>query len=235
MSSSELSDSVSDESMDEYTPEPKVQPRKLVLKLNQAKGERPRRSINRALVSSESESGTSTPARGGRKTYDYESDEEEEPEEPEEMEEEQDYDEEMGEDELTSTPGTPDITRMTARQRAKFTTADSGLNEDLLELPPEPSKKKRELTEEEMQLKRAELARRRKNLSDKRLEEEKQETIDKLLKKRAHKGRSKEPGDDDGAAASNVHRSRLIQHPAFSSWTSSKDSMTYSYSLPQTS
>ncbi|AMD22823.1 HHR054Wp [Eremothecium sinecaudum] len=46
------------------------------------------------------------------------------------------------------------------------------------------------LTEEELQLRRAENARKRRNLSEKKLEEEKQDTINKLLKRRAGKSRS---------------------------------------------
>lgn len=49
---------------------------------------------------------------------------------------------------------------------------------------------KKNLTEEEVALRRAENARKRKNLSEKRLEEEKQETINKLLRRRAGKSRS---------------------------------------------
>ncbi|KAL3229517.1 Ino eighty subunit 2 [Nakaseomyces bracarensis] len=56
-------------------------------------------------------------------------------------------------------------------------------------LDDNPFKKK--LTEEELQLRRAENARKRKNLSEKRLAEEKRETLNKLLKKRAGKSRSK--------------------------------------------
>lgn len=56
---------------------------------------------------------------------------------------------------------------------------------------------KKKLTDEEIQLRRAENARKRKNLSEKRLEEEKQDTINKLLKKRAGKSRSHLPNDEE--------------------------------------
>lgn len=59
------------------------------------------------------------------------------------------------------------------------------------------SHSRRSLTEEEAQLRRAENARKRKNLSEKRLEEEKQETINKLLRRRAGKSRSHIPKDDE--------------------------------------
>ncbi|QLG74219.1 hypothetical protein HG535_0G01030 [Zygotorulaspora mrakii] len=56
---------------------------------------------------------------------------------------------------------------------------------------------RKSLTEEESQLRRAENARKRKNLSEKRSEEEKQETINKLLRRRAGKSRSHIPNDDE--------------------------------------
>lgn len=59
------------------------------------------------------------------------------------------------------------------------------------------SKGRKGLTEEEVQLKRAENARKRKNLSEKRIEEEKQETINKLLRRRAGKSRSHLPKEDE--------------------------------------
>ncbi|CCH58871.1 hypothetical protein TBLA_0B00260 [Henningerozyma blattae CBS 6284] len=69
----------------------------------------------------------------------------------------------------------------------------------LLDILDDGSNKK-QLTEEEIQLRRAENARKRKNLSEKRLEEEKQDTINKLLKKRAGKSRSHLPKDDDSSS-----------------------------------
>ncbi|GAA97454.1 uncharacterized protein L969DRAFT_91361 [Mixia osmundae IAM 14324] len=77
--------------------------------------------------------------------------------------------------------------RMTARQRAKEL-GDEG--ETLLELPTKkPPKAKKQFTEQEMQLRKSENARKRKNLSDRKLEEEKTETINRLLKKQAGKSR----------------------------------------------
>lgn len=70
---------------------------------------------------------------------------------------------------------------------------------------------RKSLNEEEIQLRRAENARKRKNLSEKRLEEEKQETINKLLRRRAGKSRSHLPREDDKEAlgeAGNFHKPR---------------------------
>ncbi|AEY94881.1 FABL178Wp [Eremothecium gossypii FDAG1] len=66
-------------------------------------------------------------------------------------------------------------------------------NKMVLDLMDENNVRKRgtdHLTEEELQLRRAENARKRRNLSEKKLEEEKQDTINKLLKRRAGKSRS---------------------------------------------
>ncbi|QLL32527.1 hypothetical protein HG536_0D00490 [Torulaspora globosa] len=65
------------------------------------------------------------------------------------------------------------------------------------------SHSRRSLTEEEAQLRRAENARKRKNLSEKRLEEEKQETINKLLRRRAGKSRSHLPKEDEPEVGNN--------------------------------
>lgn len=64
-------------------------------------------------------------------------------------------------------------------------------NKMIMELMDGNSPRKRDrLTEEELQLRRAENARKRKNMSEKKLEEEKQDTINKLLRRRAGKSRS---------------------------------------------
>ena len=137
-----------------------------------------------------------------------EEEEEEEEEEGEEEGEEEDAEgEEVDEDEemaeaddsrspdLLSRGTTPDINKMTKRQRSRLnevlTASDAiGGSEDFLELPMEPQVKKH-LTAEEHAMRRAEMARRRKNLSEKRNEEEKQDTINRLLKKQAPKRRGK--------------------------------------------
>ncbi|EFE35908.1 uncharacterized protein ARB_04842 [Trichophyton benhamiae CBS 112371] len=109
--------------------------------------------------------------------------------EPEEEEDEEDESDEelMG----GSRSSTPDLSKMTRRQRGRIE-----LGGDFLQLPMEPQVKKH-LTAEEHAMRRAEMARRRKNLSEKRNEEEKKlttlqmDTINKLLKKQAPKRRGK--------------------------------------------
>ncbi|KAI5195689.1 hypothetical protein E4T39_08111 [Aureobasidium subglaciale] len=82
---------------------------------------------------------------------------------------------------------TLDLTKLTRRQRAVF---DEEQDESLMALSNEAQKKKH-LTAEEHAMRRAEMARRRKNLSEKRNEEEKMDTINKLLKKPATKRRTR--------------------------------------------
>ncbi|EFQ99245.1 hypothetical protein MGYG_02258 [Nannizzia gypsea CBS 118893] len=103
--------------------------------------------------------------------------------EPEDEEDEEDESDEelMG----GSRSSTPDLSKMTRRQRGRIE-----LGGDFLQLPMEPQVKKH-LTAEEHAMRRAEMARRRKNLSEKRNEEEKMDTINKLLKKQAPKRRGK--------------------------------------------
>ncbi|KAF8252192.1 hypothetical protein K440DRAFT_391065 [Wilcoxina mikolae CBS 423.85] len=165
----------------------------------------------------------------GRKVVQEDSDDEEEDEDEEDDEEEEskmgeerDPEDELGDedaegetddemldsdDETGATPGTdfmsrtgtPDMSRLTNRQRTRLgdiTTAD------LLELPsgfekPGANKAAVSLSVQEQELKRAEMARRRKNLTDQKLEEEKIDTINRLLKKQTPKmrGRSRATGD----------------------------------------
>ncbi|CAN9453767.1 unnamed protein product [Alternaria sp. RS040] len=94
-----------------------------------------------------------------------------------------DMDEDMDSDEDASRDQTPDVTKMTKRQRALINEEGDGA---LLALSNEAQKKKH-LTAEEHAMRRAEMARRRKNLSEKRNEEEKLDTINRLLKKQPPK------------------------------------------------
>jgi Ino eighty subunit 2 len=126
------------------------------------------------------------------------------------LDEEMDSDEDLGGGGLT-----PDVTKMTKRQRALV---EEGSDGGLLALSNEAQKKKH-FTAEENAMRRAEMARRRKNLSEKRNEEEKvclksnayvwaptnttqMDTINRLLKKQPPKrGRRAEitdGQDEDG-------------------------------------
>ena len=132
----------------------------------------------------------------------------EEDAEGEEIEDDDEDDEMVDEGDKSRSPDglsrgtTPDINKMTKRQRSRlnevYTASRGGGGDDsgviggsaFLELPMEPQIKKH-LTAEEHAMRRAEMARRRKNLSEKRNEEEKQDTINRLLKKQAPKRRGK--------------------------------------------
>lgn len=76
----------------------------------------------------------------------------------------------------------PDLTKMTKRQRARFEDEP----QEYMKLSDEVQVKKH-FTAEELSMRRQEMARRRRNLSEKRTEEVKMETINKLLKKQAPK------------------------------------------------
>ncbi|KAF3008936.1 hypothetical protein E8E13_011345 [Curvularia kusanoi] len=99
----------------------------------------------------------------------------------------------MDSDEDMSRDQTPDVTKMTRRQRAVLEQEEDG---SLLALSNEAQKKKH-LTAEEHAMRRAEMARRRKNLSEKRNEEEKLDTINRLLKKQPPKRGRKGAADVD--------------------------------------
>lgn len=116
---------------------------------------------------------------------------------------------------------TPDISKLTKRQRARLEDGDSG---HLLALPDEVQVKKH-LTAEEHAMRRAEMARRRKNLSEKRNEEEKMETINKLLKKQAPKTNSRRAGmngNTDGSGSTGGGEPQK-PNPIFVRWISSKE------------
>ncbi|KAK7543147.1 PAPA-1-like conserved region-domain-containing protein [Phyllosticta citricarpa] len=114
----------------------------------------------------------------------------------EELAEDDDDDDDLDSDEETPMTGsrsaTPDLSKLTRRQRGAI---DEG---QLFALSNEAQKKKH-LTAEEHQMRRAEMARRRKNLSEKRNEEEKMDTINRLLKKQAPKRRTKAQVEADAA------------------------------------
>ncbi|KAH8601702.1 PAPA-1-like conserved region-domain-containing protein [Bisporella sp. PMI_857] len=146
-----------------------------------------------------------------------------------EVDEEIEAEEDAEEDELDSddeTPGdgsrasTPDLTKLTKRQRARLEEGGSG---HLMALPDEVQVKKH-LTAEEHAMRRAEMARRRKNLSEKRNEEEKMETINKLLKKQAPKTNARrsvlQPTGGEGTP-----ESEQKADPIFVRWVSNKDGL----------
>ncbi|KAI5799973.1 PAPA-1-like conserved region-domain-containing protein [Geopyxis carbonaria] len=128
--------------------------------------------------------------------------------------------------------GTPtDMSRLTNRQRTRMgdiTTADH-----LLELPSGYEKpgaaKPVTLSAHEQELKRAEMARRRKNLTDQRLEEEKMDTINRLLKKQTPKmRRGRNTGTAGDATPANKEEAEAMgiempPPPTMVRWVSNKE------------
>ncbi|KAI1753086.1 PAPA-1-like conserved region-domain-containing protein [Xylaria castorea] len=135
--------------------------------------------------------------------------EEEEIEEAEPAEED-----DLGSDEDGSRAETPDLTKMTKRQRARF--EENG--DALMKLSDEVQAKKH-FTAEELSMRRAEMARRRRNLSDKRNEEVKMETINKLLKKQPPKANRKGQGGIESTPDGDAHK----PSPIFVRWVSNKN------------
>ncbi|UNI16188.1 hypothetical protein JDV02_002649 [Purpureocillium takamizusanense] len=128
---------------------------------------------------------------------------------------------ELDSDEDGSQAGSPDLNKMTKRQRARFEEEP----QEYMKLSDEVQVKKH-FTAEELSMRRQEMARRRRNLSEKRTEEVKMETINKLLKKQAPKinrkaaaaaARGGSPEDDQPKA-----------DPLFIRWVSTKGGVSVS-------
>lgn len=124
----------------------------------------------------------------------------------------------------------PDVLRLTERQRAKLED-DSEKHEDLmfarmdeqlLALNRKTAKKKE--TAEQVAVRKAENARRRAHYKTKQLEEEKRDTLNKLLKRRATKTREKAVDDSLESKQTLKPRRPTIQHPALVRWVCKPES-----------
>lgn len=82
----------------------------------------------------------------------------------------------------------------TARQLAR----EGGVESEHMELPMFDPNRKKKLTENEIALRRSETARKRKNQVEKKLEDDKVETINRLLKKQVGRSRNKLPRAGSG-------------------------------------
>ncbi|KAL4781597.1 PAPA-1-like conserved region-domain-containing protein [Aspergillus varians] len=137
--------------------------------------------------------------------------------EGEEPEDDEEDDEDLDDSE-DGTPSAADISKLTKRQRGN-------LGNDFLQLPMEPQIKKH-LTAEERAMRRAEMARRRKNLSEKRNEEEKMDTINRLLRKQAPKRRGRIPAAEAAENAATDQETMVEYDPIDSTmvrWVSGRD------------
>lgn len=119
----------------------------------------------------------------------------------------------------------PNVARMTERQRARLADDEPPENEELmfarmdeqlLALNRKTQKKKE--TAEEMAVRKAENARKRADYKIKQLEEEKRDTLNKLLKRRANKTR--ENIDEEAAEGKQTLKPRRpgLEHPALMRW-----------------
>lgn len=143
-----------------------------------------------------------------------EDDEEEEDDEDAEGEDDDADGDGLDSDADGSREDTPDVTKMTKRQRARF---EEGPGE-FMKLSDEVQAKK-VFTAEELSMRRQEMARRRRNLSEKRNEEVKMETINKLLKKQAPKINKKAAA---AAAAAEEEEVASGPNPAIVRWVNNK-------------
>lgn len=119
-----------------------------------------------------------------------------------------------------------DTLRMTERQRAKLMEDDTPeryeelmfakMDEQLLSLNRKTAKKKE--TAEQIALRKAENARRRADYKTKQLEEEKRDTLNKLLKRRATKTREKQGDDVPESKRTLKPRRPTAEHPALVRW-----------------
>ncbi|WPH01019.1 Hypothetical protein R9X50_00385300 [Acrodontium crateriforme] len=120
---------------------------------------------------------------------------------------------------------TPDLSKLTRRQRGLVDEPDT---HGLMALSNEAQKKKH-FTDEENKMRRLEMARRRKDLSEKRNEEEKMETINKLLKKPAPKRRTRaeilaaQHAEDMGTPGAEDGDGERPVDPLFTRWVTNRE------------
>lgn len=100
------------------------------------------------------------------------------------------------------------------------------MDEQLLALNRKTQKKAE--TAEEIANRKAENARRRADYKVKQLEEEKRDTLNKLLKRRAGKTKDKDNDDLDLKLTTLKPRRPVIQHPALTRWVCKPESSTLS-------
>ncbi|BEJ12940.1 hypothetical protein CspHIS471_0301140 [Cutaneotrichosporon sp. HIS471] len=178
----ELDDDL-DMDVDSAASESEVETPKIKLRMpaRAAKKPQPQRSTRTAAIKASARAVAQAQASKEESEEDELDDEGEEDVEEEVVEEE--------EFEVMDSRG-PSPSKMTARQRARLTEGDS----HLMVLPDGFSKPKPELTEAERLQKREEMARRRKRQNEQRLQDEQDQTINRLL--RAQTGRSRAKLDD---------------------------------------
>lgn len=125
----------------------------------------------------------------------------------------------------------PDLSKMTERQRARFLEDEQG--KKFVELdankPKKPKKNAKGETEQEAAVRKAENARRRLDYKNKQLEEEKRDTLNKLLKRRATKTREVQTDGNDAPKLTVKPRRPYLQHPGLLVYVSRADAEHLSY------
>lgn len=96
-------------------------------------------------------------------------------------------------------------------------------NDAVMELP---NLRQRSRNEEQIALRKAELARRRADYKSKAEEEEKRDTVNKLLKRRAAKAKEGDEADDEAKLAAYKPRRPMLSHPALWTFVSTKEKET---------
>ncbi|ODV66128.1 hypothetical protein HYPBUDRAFT_158147 [Hyphopichia burtonii NRRL Y-1933] len=136
----------------------------------------------------------------------------------------------------------PDLSKMTERQRARYLEEEEEPEDEeeekkkkFIELDDslnnyKKAKPKKKETEEEAALRKAENARKRLDYKNKMLEEEKRDTLNKLLKRRAAKTREVNPKDsshehDSSTKIAEKPRRPTTDHPAMSRWINNTSSL----------
>jgi Ino eighty subunit 2 len=129
--------------------------------------------------------------------------------------------------------GNIDLSKLSDRQRAKYL----GTSEDPEDLRPEfytgkklpksvlalmeGNKKKKVMTAEEIEMRKAEAARKRKTFNQRKLEAEKKETLKKLLHRKIDKvDARKQEQEEERRKQNKLKRKEIIKHKALFSWVS---------------
>lgn len=124
----------------------------------------------------------------------------------------------------------PDVLKLTERQRARLEEDSTEryedltfakMDEQLLSLNRKTAKKKE--TAEQLALRKAENARKRAHYKTRQLEEEKRDTLNKLLKRRANKTREKAVDDAPEVKQTLKPRRPTMEHPALMRWVCRAD------------
>lgn len=171
-----------------------------------------------------------TKRQQGIEMEDGENEEDEEDEEEDEADEDEDEEEEMENDIDSSSV---DLSKLSDRQKSNFD-EDSVEPEDMKSddyqnksLPRsvmalmDGHSRKKQLTEEEIQLRKAEAARKRKTFNIRRLEAEKKETLKKLLHRKVEKVDAKKQEEENERRRLNqLKRKEIMKHKALFSWVS---------------